>query len=135
MLKLQFSQTMTHAPLDLMTTTTPRLGSCCKLKDSKELVHTLLAAFTIITSYLMSSTSLHSLRQKSFNHSFGLENSKTSTRPMHTLHDFVIYFHFCWYKNNGISHEISEIKLRILSTHSFQTFSALLVGILRMRNN
>ena len=55
--------------------------------------------------------------------------------PMHTLHDSVIHLHFSWYENNDISSELSEIKLRPSSMHTLHTFTALLAGILRDRNN
>jgi hypothetical protein len=47
----------------------------------------------------------------------------------------VLHLHFSWYENNDISPELSEIKLRPSSTHTLQTFTALLAGILRKRNN
>jgi hypothetical protein len=49
--------------------------------------------------------------------------------------DSVLHLHFCWYENNDISPEISEIKLRPSSMHTLWTFTALLAGILRERNN
>jgi hypothetical protein len=55
--------------------------------------------------------------------------------PAHTLHDSVLHLHFSWYENNDISPELSEIKLRPSSTHTLRTFTALLAGILRKRNN
>jgi hypothetical protein len=53
----------------------------------------------------------------------------------HTLHDSVLHLHFSWYDNNDISPDLSEIKLRPSSTHTLQTFVALLAGIIRKRNN
>jgi hypothetical protein len=47
----------------------------------------------------------------------------------------MLHLHFCRYENNDISSEISEIKLRTSSMHTLQTFTALLAGILRKRNN
>jgi hypothetical protein len=55
--------------------------------------------------------------------------------PVHTLHGSMLHLHFSWYENNGISPEIFEIKHRPSSTHTLRTFTALLVGILRERNN
>jgi hypothetical protein len=39
---------------------------------------------------------------------------------MHTLHNPVLYLHFCQYENKGNPPEFSEIKLRPSSTHSMQ---------------
>jgi hypothetical protein len=47
----------------------------------------------------------------------------------------MLLLHFFGYENNDISPELSEIKLRPSSTHTLQTSTALLVGILRERNN
>jgi hypothetical protein len=47
----------------------------------------------------------------------------------------VLHLHFSWYENNGISPEISEIKLRPSSTHTLQMFTALLEGIIKKRKN
>jgi hypothetical protein len=55
--------------------------------------------------------------------------------PAHTLHGSVLHLHFSWYENNDISPDISEIKLRPSSTHTLRTFTSLLAGILRERNN
>jgi hypothetical protein len=51
------------------------------------------------------------------------------------LHGYVLHLHFCWYENNDISLDLSEIKLIPSSTHTLQTLNALLAGILRERNN
>jgi hypothetical protein len=73
---------------------------------------------------------------ESFNHSLGLENSKTSN-GLHT--PCVTLCYPC--TSAGIRTTLSllrflsEIKLKVLSTHSLRTFTSLLVGIIRKRNN
>jgi hypothetical protein len=64
-----------------------------------------------------------------------VDKFKDFNQPVHTLHGSVLHLHFCWYENNDISPEFSEIKLRPSSTHTLWTFTALLAGILRERNN
>jgi hypothetical protein len=106
------------------------LGFYCKLNNSKGSLRTLLVALMITVDYLMSSSFVYSLQQKSFNPSPGLENYKTST-CLCTPFMALCYTHTSTSMRTTISLLIfSEVKLRtcqhtlcILSLHSLQELS------------
>ena len=95
----------------------------------------LLAANLQITSSYLSLRSRALFATEISQYSFWIYKIQGFNWPMHTLHGSLLHLHFSWYENDGISHEIFEIKHRPSSTHTLQTFTALLARILRERNN
>jgi len=91
---------------------------------------TLLAANLQITTSYLSLWPCALFATEIFQSSFWIYKIQGLNWPTHSLHNFVLHLHFSWYENNGISSELSEIKLSPLqrtpcgcSLHSLQEFS------------
>jgi hypothetical protein len=114
----------------------PELEFCCyKIKDSKGFLHALLVAFTITFGYSTLPTLCTSCNNSSSTSLLDWKILRLQLAYAHLAQLLCYTFTYTGIRTMVSLLSFSKIKLRTSSTHSLQTFTALLAGILRKRNN